>query len=274
LLLFCLLLVSCSDKNQPASQSGGSGKLVIKGSNTIGEELGPRLISEYKKDHPSSVIEIESKATGYGIAALLAGQCEVAAASRAPIQEELNLAKERGIELKVYPIGSYSVAVIVNAACPVSDLTKEQVRDIFTGTVQNWKDVGGPDGPIHLCGRDPVSGTHLGFRELAMENKHYAAGLKTYTNYARIVEAVGQDQNAIGYCSLDLVTKSGVKPVSVGGVAPTAAAVKDGKYPYARVLRFYTNKARDTGPGNDFIQFAQSAKGQQIVAETGNVPKS
>src|ERR1043165_3380947 len=110
-LLVPLLFVACSQKKETPVQTASQGKLLIKGSNTIGEELGPRLISEYKKEHPSSAIQIESKATGYGIAALLAGQCDVAAASRAPIQEELGLAKERGIELKEYPIGSYSVAV-------------------------------------------------------------------------------------------------------------------------------------------------------------------
>jgi phosphate transport system substrate-binding protein len=272
-LALCLLLPACSEKKDSAQQSAPSGKLLIRGSNTIGEELGPRLISAYKKDHPVAAVEIESKGTGYGIAALLAGQCEIAAASRLPIQEELGLAKERGIELSDYPIGSYSVAVIVNAACPVQNLTKEQVRDIFIGTVQNWKDVGGPDAPIHLCGRDPISGTHLGFREVAMENQHYASGLKTFTNYAAIVETVAQDQTAIGYCSMDLA-KSGVKAVSIGGVPATTASVKEGKYPYARVLRFYTNKAKEAGSAKEFIEFVQSAKGQQIVAETGNVPKS
>jgi len=273
-LLFSLVGPGCSEKKEADASTRDPGKILVKGSNTIGEELGPRLISEYKKDHPAPVIEIDSKATGYGIAALLAGQCEIAAASRQPIPEEVELAKARRIELNDYPIGSYSVAVIVNAASPVANLTKAQVRDIFTGAVQNWKDVGGPDVPVHLCVRDPISGTHLGFRELAMENKHYASGLKTHTNYAGIVEAVAQDQSAIGYCSIELASKSGIKAVSVDGVAQSATAVQGGKYPYARVLRFYTDKSREPKPAKDFIDFVQSPKGQQIVAETGNIPKS
>src|SRR5437016_9942811 len=147
LVLLGLLVAGCSDNKQPATPTGASGKIVIKGSNTIGEELAPRLIAEYKKDHPNAVFELESKATGYGLAALLAGQCDIAGASRAPIKDEQELAKARGIELNDHVIGSYSVAVIVNGGNSIGNLTPEQVRDIFTGAVGNWKDVGGPDTP-------------------------------------------------------------------------------------------------------------------------------
>src|SRR5207302_3262919 len=111
------ILPGCSDNKQPAtaSTSAGSGKVIIKGSNTIGEELAPRLIAEYKKEHPDTAFELESKATGYGLAALLAGQCDIAAASRAPIKDEQELAKSRGVELSDHVIGSYSIAVLVNS---------------------------------------------------------------------------------------------------------------------------------------------------------------
>ena len=269
------LLTSCSDKQDtpPPPPAANAGKVIIKGSNTIGEELGPRLAAEYKKDHPNTVVEIESKATGYGFAALLANQCNVAAASRPPIKEEMELAQTRGVELNDHVIGSYSVAVIVNAGNSVTDLSKDQVRDIFTGKVQNWKEVGGPDVPVHLVVRDPISGTYLGFRELAMDNKPYGSGLKTCTNYAAIAGIVAQDPGAIGYCSFDLESKPGIKAVNVAGVAPSAAAVKEGKYPYARLLHLYTSKGKEDAPAREFIEFAQSAKGQEIIKQTGNVPK-
>lgn len=277
LLVLIFALVSCSEKSQTqAPQSAGTttkGKIVIKGSNTIGEELAPRLIAEFKKDHSAASIELESKLTGYGLAALLADQCNVAAASRQPIKDELDLAKSRNVELNDYVIGSYSVAVIVNSACGVADLKREQVRDIFTGVIQNWKDVGGSDSPIHIYSRDPVSGTALGFKELAMENKPYASGEKTFTNYSGIVNAVGQDASGIGYCSIDLTKTAGVKVVSINGIAPTVASINEGKFPYARVLHFYTNKGKEDPSAKEFIDFVQSEKGQQIVAQTGNVPR-
>src|SRR5215468_1050291 len=132
LLVVALLLVGCSGQNNTnAPVTSNDGKIVIKGSNTIGEELAPRLIAEYKKDHSGAEFELESKATGYGLAALMAGQCDIAGASRTPIKEELELAKSRNIELNEHVIGAYSIAVIVHASNPISNLTRDQVRDIF-----------------------------------------------------------------------------------------------------------------------------------------------
>jgi len=270
-VLLSLLLASCSEKKE-ALQKVNAGKVVIKGSNTIGEELAPRLIAEYKKDHPAAAFELESKATGYGLASLMAGQCDIAGASREPIKDELDLARSRGIDLSEYVIGSYSFAVIVNSANPVADLTRDQVRDIFTGAVQNWKEIGGPDAPIHLYIRDPISGTYLGFRELALENKPYGHPTKTVTNYAGIVHEVAQDASGIGYSSIELDGKGGVKAVSIGGVAPSAATVNQSKYPYARVLRLYTNKGKEASSAQDFIRFVQSSRGQEVVAQMGFVP--
>ena len=272
LMLLGIVLQGCSQKTQNPETST-KGKIVIKGSNTIGEELAPRLIAEFKKEHATATVELESKATGYGLAALMAGQCNIAAASRQPIKDELELAKSRSIDLNDYVIGSYSVAVIVNSTCPVSDLKREQVRDIFTGVIQNWKDVGGPDAPIHIYSRDPISGTALGFKELAMENKPYASGEKTFTNYDGIAHAVGQDAGGIGYCSIGLTNSPGVKALAIGGVTPTVASINDGKYPYTRALRFYTSKGNEEPSAKEFIDFVLSPKGQEIVAQTGNVPK-
>ncbi len=275
LLFISLLLPGCSDKTQTSqpAETSTKGKIVIKGSNTIGEELAPRLIAEFKKDHPAATFELESKATGYGFAALMAGQCNVAAASRLPIKDELELAKTRNVELTDHMIGSYAIAIIVNANNPLSELNTNQVRDLFTGAVQNWKDVGGPDAPVKLFIRDPISGTALGFKELAMENKPYASGVKTHTNYAAIAQAVAQDAGGIGYCSIELTNTPGVKTLSIGGVAPTVSTINDGKYPYARVLHLYTSKGNEDPAAKEFIDFVQSDKGQQIVAQTGNVPR-
>jgi len=273
-LLIFLAGDGCSDKQTPAPSGGAkASRVVIKGSNTIGEELGPRLITEYKKEHPDAAFDLESKGTGSGFWALVAEQCDLAAASRVPNADELKQAKERNVQFDEHPIGSYSVAVIVNSANPLADLTREQIRDIFTGAVQNWKDVDGPDAPIHLNIRDPISGTCLGFQELAMENKPYPSGTNALTSYGAIAQAVAQDPNGIGYVSIDLSQKAGVKAVSIGGIAPSAASVNEGKYPYARMLRFYTCKGKEASPAVDFIKFVQSARGKEIIGQMGNVPR-
>lgn len=249
-----------------------SGKIVIRGSNTVGEELAPQLITGFKKDHPSADFDLETKATGYGLAALRAGLCDIAAASRPANKEEVAEAKKMGVEMNDYVIGAYSVAVVVNSANPVKDLTPAQVKDIFTGKVQNWKDVGGPDAPIHLYVRDPISGTYLGFRELAMDNQPYAAEPTLGTNYEAILVSVGKDANGIGYSSIDLPKEAAVKSVSIGGTPATAATINQGKYPYSRVLHLYTNKGKEAAGAHDFVDFVMNAKGQALLAQAGFVP--
>lgn len=249
-------------------------KVVIRGSNTVGEELAPRLIAAYRKEHPGVDFDLESKGTGYGLGNLLVGACDIAAASRMTNQFEMHQVESRGVELNDYVIGFYSVAVIVNGTSPVESLTKEQVRDIFTGAVQNWKDVGGPDAPIHVFIRDPISGTHLGFQELAMENKPYGLYSDTFTNYLGIAQAVAKDIHGIGYSSIELATNAGVKGVTIGGVVPTIPNVNKGEYSYTRVLRLYTNKMKEAPAARDFIQFIQSPKGQEVLVQMGYVPRS
>ncbi len=246
--------------------------VVIRGSNTFGEELAPRLMAEYTKEHPDVTFDAEFKGTTYGVGALLAGRGDIAAASRVLTTNELQMARSRDIKLHDYVVGSYSVAVVANAGNPVGNLTADQVRDIFTGAVKNWNEVGGPDTPIHLYVRDPISGTYIGFQELAMEKKPYADGLKTFTNYADIVQAVVQDASGIGYSSVELTTNAGVKAVSVGGVTPSIESVRQGRYPYARVVRLYTDMEKRPFAAREFIHFVQSPRGQQILDEMGFVP--
>lgn len=276
--LLGLLLAGCNPASDPGgaptNTPGGGSKVIIRGSNTIGEELAPRLIAEFKKDNPAVTFELEPKATGYGMAALRAGQCDIAAASRAAIGEELELTKAIGMEMNESVLGAYSVAIVVNAANPVTTLTKEQVHDLFTGKITNWKDVGGPDAAVQLYIRDPISGTHLGFKEIAMNNEPYAPHPHVLTNYSGIVQAVAADVNGIGYSGIAMAKTSGAKLLPIEGVEPGAEAVNSGKYPYARVLRLYTNKGQESKATKEFIEFVLSKRGQEIVVEMGFTPRS
>lgn len=267
LMLLGAVIAGCSGGGGPAE------KIVIRGSNTFGEELAPHLIAEFKKAHASVDFDAEFKGTTYGLGALMVGKCDLAAASRSVTTNELALSPIEALELKDYVIGSYAVAVVVNAGNAVADLTPDQVRDIFAGVVQNWKEVGGADAPIHLCIRNPISGTYLGFQELAMDKKPYGTHVKSFTDYKGICQAVAGDVNGIGYSNIDLGKQGGIKPLSIGGIAPSAETVNQGKYPYARVLRLYTNKVGEPADAGAFAQFVQSSAGQKIIGEMGYVPK-
>ncbi len=272
--LACCLFTGCPSSEHTTPGTGGAKtKLTVRGSNTLGEELTPRLIAEYKKTHADVEFDTEFKGTVYGVGALMAERCDLAAASRELTTNELALAKDRAIEFNDYVVGSYSVAVVVSPKNPIAGLTRGQVRDIFSGAITNWKDLGGADAPIHLCIRDQISGTHLGFQELAMEKKEYAISAKPFTSYEAIKKAIEQDANCIGYTSIELAATPSLKGLPIDGATPTLETVKQGKYPYARMLRFYTTKAKEAAAAKEFAQFVQSPAGQKIVEASGFVPK-
>jgi phosphate transport system substrate-binding protein len=246
-------------------------KIVIKGSNTFGEELAPMLIREYQRRNPNVEFDLESKGTGSGFAALLAGECDIAAASRIANEDELRMARSRGVRLNSYIIGYYGVAVIVNDANPVRGLSHAQVRDIFTGAITNWKELGWRDAPIQTYIRDPVSGTYLGFQELAMDRQPYVKTAKLLSSYAGIADAVKADRHGIGYVGMHLAEHPGVHALAINGVIPSVISVNEGLYPYARQLRLYTDSGRESAAARAFIRYVQSRRGQELLSAIGFV---
>ncbi len=244
--------------------------VVIKGSNTFGEELGPRLIDEFQHKFTGIKVELESKGTASGLAALLAGECDIGAASRVANEDELRLARSRRIRLHSYLIGYYGVAVIVNESSPARNLTNAQVRDIFTGTISNWKDAGGEDTPIQTYIRDPVSGTYLGFQELAMERKPYVESAKSFRSYAEIARAVAADPQGIGYVGMNATQFAGVHAVTINGIVASVLSINEGMYPYARALLLYTIHPKEKPATRQFLRFVLSRDGQKLLEELGN----
>jgi phosphate transport system substrate-binding protein len=258
------IISGCSE--QPAET------IVIRGSNTVGEELAPRLMQEYVKAHPAVRFDMEFKGTPYGLGALMVDRCDIAATSRVVTTNDISLAQDRNVEFADHMIGSYSVAVVVNQQNPLSNLTRQQVHDLFTGAVKNWNEVGGPDAPVHLYIRNPVSGTHLGFQELALGTNAYAIGVKTFIDYDSLLRAVAADPNGVGYCGAKAATANKGKLVSIDNVMPTTENVQKGIYPYARPLHLYTNKGHEKKPVTEFVSFVTGADGQKVLAEMDFVP--
>lgn len=264
LVLAFAIIGGCSE--QP------SDVIIIRGSNTFGEELAPRMCDEYARAHSGVRFDMEFKGTAYGLGALMVDRCDVAASSRLVNQSDIDLAKDRNVDFADHLVGFYSVAVVVNSKNPLSNLTRQQVHDIFTGTVKNWQEVGGPDAAIKIYIRSPVSGTSLGFQELALGTNAYAPGVKQFTDYVALDHAVSADPNGIGYSSFNTSTKNGVRMVSIDGVQPSDLNVQKGTYPYARPLHLYTNKGKEKKAAAEFVNFATSAAGQKILAGMDFVP--
>lgn len=258
------------------SKDGGTsapinGTVTIKGSNTFGEELAPKLIAAYRQRQPQVTVNLESKGSASGFAALLAGEADIAASSRLISPEEKAEAQKRGIVLRDYTVGHYGVAVIVNAKNPLTSLDARQVAQLFTGAVKNWSEVGGMNQPIRVFIRDPVSGTNMGFRELAMNRAAYASDAIPLPRYSDIIKAVSEDAGAVGYASMVIAHNAGVKALDIGRHGPNQLTVNEGWYPYARVLLLYTDEKRESPATRDFIRFVVRPDGQKILDEVGFV---
>ncbi|MBU1694044.1 MAG: phosphate ABC transporter substrate-binding protein [Verrucomicrobia bacterium] len=266
-----MLAMGCALVLAGMAQAAETRKIAIKGSNTFGEELGPALIAEFRKSRPDIEIDLESKGSTTGFTALFAGTCDIAASSRSVSEDERRLADSRKLRLRNYTIGYYGVAVIVHADNPLKNLSDRQIRDLFTGKTKNWKQIGGPDAPVNLYIRDPESGTHMGFRELAMGNRPYAKQAKMFDNYSSIAEAVAADPAGVGYVDMAVARRAGIRALSVNKVRPSVGTVNSGEYPYARQLRLYTLRGREAPTVKDFVGFVRSRQGQGVLTKLGYV---
>lgn len=253
--------------------AGWAETLTIKGSNTFGQDLGPALLSEFQQRYPGLAVELETKGSASGIAALLDGTTDIASSSRPLNEDEERVARSRGIRVVNHVVGYYGIAVIVNEQVPLRALTDRQVRDLFTGAMTSWKDLGGPDLPVQVYTPRPEDGTYLGFQELAMGRMPYAASAQVRAGYADIQAAVAADAGGIGFVDLRTALQPGTRAMIINGVHPAPSAVVENLYPYARQVRLITNREVRSKPAASFIRFVQSREGQRIVERTGFVPR-
>ena len=246
--------------------------LRIEGSNTFGEKLGPLLVEAFEKTNPDTPVDLVANGSGAGLSALLEGRADIAPTSRAADADELRLARASKLRFRAQSIGSYGVVVIVNDKNPVRSLSLRQVRDIFTGKVTNWKQVGGPDARIRPFILDYSSGARRGFQELAMRYEPYASGARTFASKQSIADAVAKDATAIGYADMGPLP-AGARAVLINGIPGNRTAINQGLYPYARTLYLYTLRGRETPAAKTFIRFVLSRDGQRIIYGAGFVPR-
>jgi phosphate transport system substrate-binding protein len=227
-------------------------------------------------------ISVTGGGSGTGIAALVNGTVDIANASRQIKEEELAEAKSHGIEPVEFVIARDAIAVIVNPNNPVSELTLQQVSDIYSGKINNWKEVGGEDRPIVRLSRETNSGTHVYFLETVLrlgdeENKTlFATDTLLLPSSEGIVYEVRQNPNAIGYDGLGYVPHD-LKMIALARqpgepyVIASAETVNDGTYPVARDLYMYT-AGEPVGVIKTYLEWILSPPAQQIVTELGFVP--
>lgn len=256
------------------SQVGFSQKVVVKGSDTC-LPLVQKEAETFMKTNKGTSISVTGGGSGVGIAALLSGSTDIAMASRSLKMDEkmkLNATKKAYNETT---IGWDALAVIVNPSNKVGKLTRQQLEDIFTGKITNWKQVGGADLKIVVYSRESSSGTYEFFKDHVMQKRNFANNVLSMPATGAIIQSVSQTKGAIGYVGLAYLEKK-VKAVWVafeGGkyVQPSFANAHNGTYPIVRPLYFYSLKSSDKQIG-PFVKFILSAKGQAIVKQVGYIP--
>ena len=203
--------------------------------------------------------------SGSGIQAVSEDRCDIGLSSRALKDDE----KASGLVETVVALDG--IAIVVNPENPVSDLDIDTIAKIYTGEITNWKDVGGNDAEIVLIGREAGSGTRDGFESIT-ETKDACQYRQELTSTGDVITTVSQNPNAIGYASLAAI-KDSVKALTVNGVAPTEATVKDGTYLVQRPFVLVTKEgAALSETAQKFFDFATSADAASIISAAGAVP--
>lgn len=274
--LFCIMF-SCSSQKDHNANVG----MQIKGSDTI-VNLVQVWAEKFSQNNNDVNVGVTGGGTGTGFAALLNNTCDIAMASRQVEKNEEDLAKKNNIVYKEFIVGLDGLAVLVNKNNPVNNLTMEQLRDIFMYKISNWKEVGGENRPIVLLSRESNSGTHMFFKEQVIRmadinNKdEFSTRALLMPSSQAIVDEIDQNPNAIGYVGIGFMNNQ-TKVVAISEknsnefVYPTIENVMEGKYPISRPLYLYTN-GEPKGLVKDFIDYALSEEGQNIVVETSFVP--
>ena len=248
-----------------------AGQLVIKGSDTLGAKLVPQLAEAFKAANPGTTFQIAAEGSTTGITALIDGTAHIGMSSRRAKATEMSAASAKSVNMKPTIVAYDAMGVIVNAASPITNLTKKQVEQIFTGDITDWSAVGGKPGKISIYTRNTSSGTYSDWKELAMKKRDYAGSSQKMAGHEQIAAEVGKNPSGVGYVGLAYMKAAGIKVVTVDGVAPSVATVRSKEFPYSRPTFYYTN-GDPTGEAKAFVDFTLSPKGQAIVGQVGFAP--
>ncbi len=271
---------------------GVTGSLTVIGSETM-KPFTMEWADELRRFYPGLAIQVESLGSETGLAALLEGKAQIAAMSRRMTSQEISdFMREFGYEPTEVPVAVDALTVFVHRENLIAGLTLQELDAMFCTErrrglkyrIETWGDVGldtgWADASIHLYGRDALSGTSTFFREHVCEGADFRPSLTKSAGSASVVVDVMKDRYGIGFSGIGYRTSS-VRPVPLAGatgmrfVEPTFQTIMDGSYPLRRTLYLYVNRAPKVPPSlavAEFVKFAVSLQGQQLVLNHGYFP--
>lgn len=236
--------------------------IAVVGSSSV-QPVAEKLSEEYTQQHPSYKITVQGGGSTMGLNSIKKNSAQIGTYSTT---------LDDNPQIKQTKIATDAIAIITNTKNNIDDLTQQQIQDIFTGKITNWKQVGGEDAQIHVITREAGSGTRDAIEKLLMNNTNFKSDAIVQSSTGSLIKTVESDPNAIGYASLsDLKKDNNVKQLNVDGITPTVENVKNNKYPITRPFLFLTNST----PSNEtqqFIDWTLSEEGQKIIADEGLIP--
>ena len=269
-LMTLSVLAACGGNSAPAATEAPaaetpalSGSVSTDGSTSMEKVIG--ALGEAYEQKTGVTVTYNPTGSGSGIKAVGEGRCDIGLSSRALKDEE----KASGLTQTI--LAYDGIAVIVNPANPINDLSLEQIAKVYTGEITNWSELGGDDAEIVLIGREAGSGTRDGFESITgtTDACQYRQEL---TSTGDVITTVAQNPNAIGYASLASV-KDTVKALQVEGVTPSEATVKDGTYAIQRPFVLATKTGVQLGDAAQaFFDYVTSADANEIIVAAGVVP--
>jgi len=254
-------------------------KIKQKGSDTM-LELAQLWAEEYVKVNDNVTISVSGGGSGTGITQLINNQIDIADASRPIKQNEIENAKSKGVTPVEFKTCIDGIAIITYKNLKINEISINDLRGIYNGSIKNWKNIGGPDLKITVYGRQSNSGTYVFFQEYVLKNDDYRVDMQPLNGNAQIVDAVIGDEEGIGYVGIAYAEKRSYelnilkvkKSNNEPGFLPTIENITSGNYPISRYLYIYTNGI-PTGEVAEYVKWILNRNGgQRIVEHLGFVP--
>lgn len=253
LLVFSIvLLAGCGKGKTPITLAGS----------TAFQPFAEKLADQFMSTHGNVAITVQGGGSAVGVQSTISGAAQIGMADLVVLPDEAKV-------LTATVVARDGIAVVVNPANTVTDLSTQQVRDIFNGKIRNWKEVGGTDAPITVVSREAGSGTRSSFEQILKDIMLTRDALIQDSN-GTIRETVANDANAVGYLSHGLLN-SKIKAVTIDGQECTNESIAGGKYSLVRPI-YLLVKGPPHGEIKEFIDYILAEPGQKTIAENGLIP--
>ena len=253
-------------------------KIDIKGSDSM-VILNQELAAAFANAEPDTALRVSGGGSNRGVAALFRGDVDIAACSRQLLPEEIASFRTRfDREPLILPVALDGLGVYVHNTNPVTRLTLQQVRAIFTGEITNWQDVGGPDRPINVISRDEYSGTYESFKNRVLGDGNFTRAAKFVSTTSTLISMVSRYRWAIGYGGI--AYSSGARVVRLAeddddlGTLPTVESVSSNRYPLSRMLHYVVDPEKLTPELETYVRWVLGPEGREQIATVGYYPLS